>query len=556
MLYETTRYAYSGQFLMQADFVLVASREDLDISSEWNHALVKAFENTIAEAVRRFVMGPVEEIALRYTWIRYLPQVPLPLNVFRRMKLDLFERLKKEAIIESQTGGLAAPISLFYVPEKYRSPTGLPMTFTPKNASKYVSQKYKDSDFKYLKVLGVREMAVSDFLGDLSLSSTGEDTSQDFQKKRRQYHSDLAKILVPLLSDPMYIEQVRNLPIIRLRGGRWVSAIELPIFFPGDTDDWSIPEGVNAMVVQSHHAKASKINLLYSELGVERLSQTQIGQLIITTHESPNFSPSALSRKELISQAVFLFRARLKNLGNDSLWFAAEDNQYYNGSQLYHHSEGKHTASSLLGPRSAFPFLHKDYLSAVTGSKQNWLSWLYESMDIWSIPRLVRSWPSDGFEMSPHFRFILSNCSSKDVLLLLRNNWQHYSKWLEEDKSKEVQTPVFMESMSKLKEWLRSMPVECLGRVSQELCMTFLPLQNLPREASTFIPLLDVPEPQDKRWQFLKHLGVGVENDVVLYLRWLEELADDGNNQPSNSLMTYLLEQIQARYADNRVLVE
>jgi hypothetical protein len=476
------------------------------------------------------------------------------------MKHNLLSKLKLQPIIESQTGEMAMPRSLLFVPKKFRDPNGLPMTFTLQNASKYVSQKYEDSDLKYLNILGIKEMSSSDFLADLSLRACGRDTSQEFQKRRRQYHSDLAKILIPMLGDPKYVEPIRKLPLIRLRGGRWVSSVDSPIFFPGDMDDWSIPEGVDAMVVQSQQAKDSTISLLYSQLGVANLSRSEIGHLIIATHKSPTFRPSALEKDTLISQALFLFKANLKGIETASLWFAAEDGRYYKGWQLYQHAKGKYTATSMLSRGPNFLFLHREYFLAAEDSNEEWINWLQSSMGILAIPRLVRTTSPNGFELSPHFELIIRKHPSSEVLMLIREHWRYYSKWIEGDKLEETKLPSLKSSKEQLRQKLGAMPVECMGGFSRPLNQTYLPLKDLPTEATDRIPLLKIPEPGDERWLMLRYLGVGVSSDVGFYLRWLCEVAnnsmDPENFESLKNLMLYLFEQIQARFMDNEELVK
>lgn len=56
------------QFLIQADFLLVASREDIDQSAEWNESFRNGISTCFLDSVRDF-----NQSGLAYTWVRYLP---------------------------------------------------------------------------------------------------------------------------------------------------------------------------------------------------------------------------------------------------------------------------------------------------------------------------------------------------------------------------------------------------------------------------------------------------------------------------------------------------
>jgi hypothetical protein len=441
------------------------------------------------------------------------------------------------------------PTSLVYVPEEYLDNSGMPMTLTRSaNGSQYLSRCYADSDFECLERLGVKKMTFSEFLEDLK--SLTLDHSDEFRQKDKKYHARLAKILVPMLDQKKYMSLVRTIPLIRLRGGRCVSAEESSIFFPGETAGWDIPMGVDALVVQSYAERDSNIHSVYSSLGVKRLNPTQICQLIINTHMSESFNPSSLALKDLRSHATFLFNACWKSSGDVGLWFATENCQYYKGSQLYQDSSSKR----LFGGRNTFHFLHRDYFSDVgkdRKKREKLITWLHEEMDIWHIPRLVTLTPGDGFSLSPHFDIIIQERPSSDFLLLLRDHWQHYSKWLVEEKADGghgIHGADFNESVSRLKETLSSRMVQCLGNVTYKLRETFLPLEDILSEKDIFVPLLKVPDPEDKGWQVLKHFGVGVRRDVHFYLRSLERLV--GEDPTAESIST-LLEHIQTHSADD-----
>ena len=175
-----------------------------------------------------------------------------------------------------------------------------------------------------------------------------------------------------------------------------------------------------------------------------------------------------------------------------------------------------------------------------------------------AIPRLVNvatSPTTPSFSLTAEFQFIIDNNSSSEWLLLLRNNWQHYSRYIiseESIKDKDKgdlsnEQKLWLKSQEDLRELLSSKTVECLGGITARLGQTCLPRGPLKSVAKSTIDsttkvsreepsdwkdakrmpqketrdtkdeawfesvssiLLDIPDPDDPQWDFLKHFGV------------------------------------------------
>ncbi len=149
--------------MIQADFILVANREDIN-SSNWNVALLNAAADAYPRAIEDLVKTTP---SMRYSWIRYLPIGRFEQNALRDFKTSLLTRLKSSPVLETHHGKLKAPSSLIYVPKQYRDREGVPITLTRELGDKYLSQHYDAGDWKYLEALGVREFSKDQFLVDL-----------------------------------------------------------------------------------------------------------------------------------------------------------------------------------------------------------------------------------------------------------------------------------------------------------------------------------------------------------------------------------------------------
>jgi hypothetical protein len=123
------------QFLIQADFLLIASREDVDNSSKWNQVLRDTFADAFLESVRWFNSGP-----LRYTWPRFLPAKQIASDFFSPLKSRILERLASEPTLEAWSEKMLPASKLIYVPEKYMDNDGIPLTLTVFKHNVYISE--------------------------------------------------------------------------------------------------------------------------------------------------------------------------------------------------------------------------------------------------------------------------------------------------------------------------------------------------------------------------------------------------------------------------------
>jgi hypothetical protein len=104
------------QFLIQADFVLTANREDIDSGSSWNQELRKNVSKAFVQAVHCCI-----ENHFRYSWLKFLPMVSKD-SFFTTLQEETATQLlvSSEAVLESEGGKMVAPTSLTYVPDRFR----------------------------------------------------------------------------------------------------------------------------------------------------------------------------------------------------------------------------------------------------------------------------------------------------------------------------------------------------------------------------------------------------------------------------------------------------
>lgn len=492
-------------------------------------------------AAKRFQKTP-----LAYTWIRYVPESSRSGGFFDRLKRGICENLAKEPVLKAWDESLQRPDEVLYVPEKFRGPDGVPLTLRSENESRYLSRNYDDKDVKYLERLGVKEMDGVDFVHELhAFLDSGFD---DFAKKPRAWHSSLAGALNSLLSNTHFDSTlVSSMRLIKLRTGEWVSSkMANGVFFPSDQEA-SIPGGTGVKVADHETASDPAIRQLYSKFGVTPFSISAMQDRIAEIHARDS-QPTSISRADLIAQAHFQFTTRWKKTANSRFWVVTTQDRQLRGDEVYIDDNGDNddpcVATKVFSRnRESFHFLHPDYSSAHPKDQKAWLQWLEEGLGVMKIPRLVDA--ASPSKLSQDFRFLIRTLPPQRWLEIVCRHWKDYEKWLgpSEAGSGSSQEMVEGADPESLRNELGSAKVLCKDGNSHTLAATFLPLDGYVSACDGRGPLLPISDPTHFRWQVLKLLGVGVENDAIFYVKCL---SDRAGKPIGLSKMKFLLNRIEA----------
>ncbi|RMJ04897.1 hypothetical protein CDV36_014432 [Fusarium kuroshium] len=510
---------YGFNFLLQADFLLTPNREDITTSS-WNKTLHDAIPMAFAEAVKH-----LNRTSLRFTWPRCIPSYGELQAPFWDTPFWIEQELMVTCVLESEdpSGGLKWPSSLTFVPESFtfedpKDRMKKAMTLNESTRSKYLSQKYSHDHVQHLKRLGLLELDFPTFVEDLKAHLDRPKHNSKHQPK--VWHSRLAELFIQQPIAPRYPKSVFGLQIIPLRGGRWISVNEAKgmLFFPSqDTRDLGL-EDTPIMEIDPDALESEARTELFRRLGAKPFNNQEICRAICQLHISSS-STSQLSIASLVSQVLFLFRHSLEAPNTAAMWVVTETEQRVRASQAY---------SSLWNVGDeVLPVLHRNYIEKVDSEdRERWVHWLTDWLGIRRVPPLVDGSP-DMFSLSRDMGLIRDNWASLDFLRLLRDNMGEYSKWLENGGGKSEE---WAESSSKLKECLAETKVQCRGKpASVRLDETIL----LPREQGKWaklenhFPVLDVPDPGNSSWSFLRHFGVRNGTNPELYLEILKTARDD-----------------------------
>ncbi|XMA12910.1 hypothetical protein WAI453_005701 [Rhynchosporium graminicola] len=537
------------QFLIQADFLLIASREDIDSSSQWNVTLRKNLTSAFIDAMKEFNNGQ-----LRYLWPRWLP-TRAPLQSFLKpFHEDLVEELKTSPLLYSHSEELVAPKQLSYVPDEYIF-EGAPLTISSSTSPRYLSGRYLNEYMKYLEVVGVGRMTEATFY--LELTAMLQSSAGEFRRNCDAWQSHLAGILTRM--SPGFHFRLPGLAIVPLSDGTWTNAQGQFILFPASKDQFAVPGGLDLRFVDFNAAADPRRRNLFKLMGIGELEKAPVLQHVEDLHRFASVSRGHISSQALISQIEFLYAEQYQNPNCHRFWFTTESGKRLHGSQPYQHSTRPHSATEYFAnSKGKLQFLHKDYLAFGGQGINAWCSWLEDKMQVATIPRLVELTTDRGFKLSEDFEFIMKNYKSSEVLVLLQAHWTEYSKffdpdqerkWSQDPSMKVYDTSEYLRSVTKLRQKLGAMLVQCEDGQSRRLDKTYLPCREL-RVASHKLPFLEVPDPDDHAWKSFEILGLSVKVDIHFYLRSLEELSQSKfDNAPE--LFAKLIDTIQYRCFDD-----
>ncbi|OCK90529.1 uncharacterized protein K441DRAFT_578728 [Cenococcum geophilum 1.58] len=505
-------------------------------------------ENTPQSAIDNFNSGP-----LRYNWPHYVPMGVVS-SFFGPVQNNIIDQLRQKPVLECWKQTLVEPCSLAYVPRDFLDDRGTPFILNSTTAFRYLSGKYPNWEINAIYQLGVTQLTAKKFLDDLNSMIASEPST--FQAKSAEWHAQLATAMLPLVLKIDLKPLIHKMPIIPLREGQWVAAKGAAIFFSENTQSLNIPKGIPVLAVDPVAGNNVHRHDLFKQLGVRDCDATEICRLIVEMHGGESFNPKAIPEPYLVSHAKFLYQASWRPLRSAELWFVTKGGGRSLGSSVYIHAErgnGSPLARISTQLETRFPFVHTDYLKSFPNDK-GWFVWLTTAFHISTIPRLATPL-LDGQEegtpsLSEEFRYLLANCQSSDILWVLRENWAHYSKWIENNNSS-PQSPTQVVSNHLILEELKSQKVKCRNGLVP-LSKTVLPMLDHFLQDRDCFPFLDVKDAKSPRWGFLSYFGVAVNRSAQYYVSCLEALH---NSNPRKELLTHIYQQIQNYYIGEELTI-
>jgi hypothetical protein len=494
-----------SQFLIQADFLVTSSRQDLEESKPWNLNLRGIILSTFVDATLKFTSSPGDPF--RYTWMRFLPQ-NISHRFWKPLEHEILNEMRKAPILQSRAGTFHYPQHLRFLTKAEMDRRDEPLVG---NASNYVSTCYAEVDHMLLEFLGVKLRSWAWFL--TSLIDLGD---LEVQAKPISWHEDIAKCLIQMAeaiegrnAQDALIPQIKSKSLIPLQDGSWASAEDLntrPIYFREGTSNINVPSDISLRLLHSSASANEFRKRFYRLLGVRDCDTQEVARLILAKHRAP-IAPGLANA---ITHAEYLYALDPAVRGNfniSTLWLYDDLNVPAKGSQLYVRD------TSSYGPGTLFSNLeyHVRFLSRAYGSSstatvdgQGWMKWLIRRTGLADFPRLQ---VSDA--VTREFEFILQRRPDA-VLHILKEHWASYRNGISATTRDRISCHEVLcsDGQTLIRNHLKDTFAPDLEQISRDLC-------NNRR-----VFLLHIEQYIASEWSFLKEFGVGLEANIQFYL-WL-----------------------------------
>ncbi|KAK6825522.1 hypothetical protein PG987_013016 [Apiospora arundinis] len=258
-------------FLIQADFVTDASRQDIVKDSLRNMKLLDGVADAFVKAVLQFC----QHDSLRYQWVRYLPNREA--NTWGALWLSLIDKIadrlsKTPVVLGRHKHHLRLVGEMFSLREEFLDEKGMALLEDMKT-DQIISQHYKEKDTSLLVPYGLRRAYHEQFNHWLKADlEEGANSRMKARETSSAWHSRVANLLLHQLKRKRIARtaEIKGMDILPLQDGTWASASSGPVYF-AYVDMLEIPPDIELRLIcrtaEDPHRRA-----LFHELGVKAAS--------------------------------------------------------------------------------------------------------------------------------------------------------------------------------------------------------------------------------------------------------------------------------------------
>ncbi|KAF6840140.1 heterokaryon incompatibility [Colletotrichum musicola] len=514
-------------FLIQADFILVASRESLNLDNRWNQKLRRAIPETFEKAVHRFINAESE---LRYTWPEYLGHDTLVDEFWRELETLIVKHLGNLAILQSRAAGddcFQKPGDLVFIPPEYRL-DGKALIDCPDQRRRQLAFEYTTDNTLSpgLKRLGVRKMGLHEFIDTFcEWIAKREPTFLDNMTK--EWHEKIADLF--LQGGSAFKPMLQKIPIVPTITGEWVSATEKGLCCVSEQFVHGVPSSLGLRIVAYSARLEPKREELFRFLGIKALSGADICNGIVDLHREEDRRP----RAQLVEETTYLFLHRnaikTPKFRHLRLWFATRNEPACKRGYSAYVIDPEikpNVVEKLHSNNEAFIYvIHQEHIEHVSrameagegqengdcstkddlkgrrrAARDIFFDWLEDYCGVAKIPRLVIQ-----NRLSLEGRFLLQK---KPCLLLqlLRDEWSVYEK-----------------DRTVLEKSLRRLAILCTDGMWRNLEDTAVPTMVL-KKACPHLSFASLPEPENRNWAMLSNFSVITDPGITAHVRELKDL--------------------------------
>ena len=519
------------KFLIQADFVTQANRQDIVTTSARNHGLATG----VADAFIKGVLQLCDHETLQYQWMRYLPEEDAyPWDHFwRQVMANIKERITTTPILRPAVPGPLRKIrnSRRHLASQLDA-SGQPL-LPDVDPGLYLSPQYQKADLRRLHSFALKVTSMGEIIerarADLATPTSRMRTMQD-----EDWHSRVADLLRNPFTRQKLVEccgEVKQLNLLPLRDGVWTSSASGLVYHSKvEGTDLDIPPGLHFKVISPSSSNNASRKRLFDAVGVQNAPVSIVREAVLARYH--NAQPTL---QESVSYLRFLYLTEpLASFpyGYDRLRIYSHRGQLEDAAEVDVYlpdSDDPYSATQLLRPTSPGSeagcgapgfdalFTHKEYFQDSFSDRPgwNWEQWISNNCDLRQWVPLITDGDTETEKITPICGYVAQYRPEK-YLGLLRANWEQHG--LE-----------YMEGDSAIIQELGRVPVLCQGPGINllPLSSTYLPIRELMTLGSRFMldeeffPWLMLETPLDNdtalaEWHYLGDaFGLGYNRQLL-----------------------------------------
>ncbi|EPE09773.1 ino80 chromatin remodeling complex protein [Ophiostoma piceae UAMH 11346] len=547
------------KFLIHADFVTQANREDIVTTSERNLGLASCIADAFVQAVLWFR----DHDTLQYTWMRYLPHdSDYPWDNFWQGVIRVIkDRLARTPVLRPANHNYSHRLirDSRRLPNSMLDDAGHPL-ISDIDPVCYLSQEYRTQDLLLLQDYGLATMSTKKWLKLVQHDLGSPNSVIKSFKNQDGVDTRIADLLTtactsswlttPCTSSLSLSYNVRQmvwqLELVPLRDGRWVSVTTTPlVYYPrvggtSPSQDLEIPLQLDINVVEARAAARAAWKRLFDSLGVKAASVKLVRKTIFEKYRQNNFS--FLQKSNFVAHLQFLYRSHhfaQSHRGYDHLYLLTRAGAVQWGTVDIYINDGDPYGVELLLPTDdGAPGLEPVYImddvyfddepSLPTQQSLPWKDWLLMFFRVRRHPRLM---DAGGTRLSDICIYVAKHRPEK-FLGFLQATW-----------GADMPTPA---NQRHIIDELGRVAVLCRDGRKVRLDSTYFPLGNLEKLRSRFVangffPWLALEadysqyEAFPPEWMALgEAFGLGYRRTAVDFLLdVLRYLADEHNDAES-----------------------
>lgn len=391
------------KFIIQADFVTDASRQDIVRDSSRNIVLLDGVADAFARAALQFC----EHDNLRLQWMRFLPNRNDENwgSLWRSLVDKIAHRLSATRVLYCHKRFDRHFIRDLVCLQSVLLENEEPL-FEDGDPEEIVSQRYSNSDMNILMEYGLKFADWAHIIRWVAADlNRGAQSRMRSATTTASWHTQAAKLLhLPFASNFAYQKiELENLAMLPLRGGTWVSATSGPVFF-AKVDGIDIPPNIGLRIIDDTITNIHR-RTLFQDLGVHKapsfLVRRQILERYKPSEHLPNISlQTSKQHLEFLYLTHHLRDANEPSYSNiflfdqderickpsETVTYMATDTSPYSPWELLREAGSVTRTGSEAPGFMAHKFMNEEYFSESprnpSGQSLTWVEWFHTHLRI------------------------------------------------------------------------------------------------------------------------------------------------------------------------------